>query len=140
MAQVGDLTLASEITSLYTRLNAARKNHHLRTLSRTISKDTPTASNQMTVLESDLNATAKDSIYIKTKTYDLGEIGIGDPTKYIAVSTASSAIKAFEDTCVHNNHDGDDSDDTAVAKCTDNSHESVQSDHSDCDFDCSWTQ
>ena len=112
MANIGSNTLASDMTSLYKRLNTVRQNHSLSTLSRTFSANTPTFSEQMTILESDLNETAKSSKYLTTTTYDLTEIGIGDPTQYQSYTVANSTLSTFEDACIHNSDRSTDSDDS----------------------------
>ena len=111
MAKVGGQTIASEITALYTRLNAVRKNHSLATINRTFKANTPTLSSQMSTLKTDLDSTAKDSKWITTKTYNLGEIGIGKPNKLATYTAANTAITDFEKVCAHNSNRSDDSDD-----------------------------
>lgn len=141
MASKGSKVIASEINALYTRLNVVRKNHSLATLSRSIATQTPTYSSQMTTLKSDLDSTASSSKFITTKSYDLGEIGVGKPISSKAYAVADSAISSFETVCVHNSvqsHDGsDDSQHGAVGDYSKHGDNSVQSNNSN-DGKCSY--
>ena len=101
MASIGSQTTASEMNVFYNRLNAVRKNHSLASLNKTFTPNTPTLSSQMTSLKSDLDNTASSSKYIVTKTFDLKEIGIGNPTKYQTYSAIGSALEYLEAACVH---------------------------------------
>lgn len=119
MAQIGGLTLSSEMNTFYSRLNTIRKNHSLNILSNKFVQYTPTLSNEMTTLKTNLDNTASSSRYIPTRTFDLKEIGIGDPTKYETFAAITSALDYMESVCVHDNDDrsdysdrSDDSDDS----------------------------
>lgn len=131
MAQVGSKTLASEINSFYSRLNNARKNFSLATLDRNINVNSPTYSSTMTTLKNDLESTASSTKYLTTQTYDLGSIGIGDPTKLDSYSKIDNIITTFINTCAHDSQHSDDSDDSDHSAVSDYSKHGDDSDKSD---------
>ena len=101
MANVGSPALANDMNVFYNRLNTVRKNHSLASVNKSFVSNTPTLSSQMISLKSDLEDTTKSSKYIVDKTFDLNEIGIGNPTKYQTFSAIDSALDYLESACVH---------------------------------------
>ena len=93
MANVGSLTLSSDMNLFCNRLATIRKNHGLAAISQTFVANVPTQSSQMVTLKSNLENTANSSQYIPDKTFDLNEIGVGFPTKYQTFSAINEAGK-----------------------------------------------
>ena len=105
--------LVSEMNTLYSRLNTVRKQHGLSTLSRSFIANDPTASSDISQFNADLNNTSKDSKYITTAAYNLGDYSVGAPCKRITYNNIVTTIGQFESTCIYDSNRsnyGDDSD------------------------------
>lgn len=106
--------MVSEMNTLYTRLNTVRKQHGLTELTRSFVANTPTASSGIAQFNTDLNNTSKESKYISTTTYDLGDFSVGAPCKRIIYTNIGTTVDKFESACIYDSNRsnyGDDSPD-----------------------------
>ncbi len=105
MANIANPTFADEMNTFYTRLNTIRKNHSLPVLQNQFTKSKATQSSEMTALKKNLDSTATDSSYITNKSFDLGEIGLGKPTKYQTFVAVEQGLTYLSGFCVHDSSD-----------------------------------